>query len=93
VLDNLAIHVEHVKRAVRAIGKLHRPKPCVARREEFDFFFIGGTLRFESNAIRYQNFAMNEITTRVANEGIVQKFLREGVAAVNHRASRAREIA
>src|SRR5439155_7536509 len=43
-------------------------------------------------AVRKQSFAMDQIAAAIRYEGVLAKFLREGVAAVNHDAGRAAEI-
>ena len=93
MLDDFAIHVGNVERAVRRVGHLHRTEPVVPAREKLDLLFVLRPLRYQPDAVGKKLLAMDQIASAVRHEGVPVEILRERIAAVDRDAGRAAEIA
>jgi hypothetical protein len=89
VLDHLAADVQHVQRAVRGVGELRGAEPDVLGREEL--LPLVHPLGPEQDAAgRLEHLAVDEVRADVADERLAAVLGREGVAAVDGDAGRAR---
>src|SRR5262249_19916064 len=88
-LDQLAIHVENVQRAVGGVGKLYWTEPVVTGGEELDV--LVGALSCEGDAARLQARAIDQIAGHLADEDVAAILLGPGVAAIDRHAGSAGE--
>ena len=87
VLDEKAIHVHDVERAVRAGARLHGAEPQVRAGEKFRRLFIVRSRAREGDAIGHEHFAMHEIMHGLAGESIPPQRVAEQRVAVNAEAA------
>ena len=66
VLDHLAVHVEHVQRAVGRVGELRRAEPDVGRGDELAPFVHAASL--QPDAVGFEHLAMDDVAAHVADE-------------------------
>src|SRR5437588_12986471 len=93
MLDDLAIHIGDIKRAVGRVGQLHGTEPKIGGSEEFNLLFIRWTLRHQSNAIRPHLFSMHEVAPAISDKCIPEVLLRPTVAAEDSDTGSGSEIA
>ena len=70
VLNDVAVHVHHPERAVRAGARHDRAAPAVAAGEEIVFFLAGGAAEGVGYAVFHQNVMLHEVMERLAGEGV-----------------------
>ena len=68
MLDNQAIDVGDVKRAVRPRPEHGGPEPVVTRSEKLAVLFVRRATALEGDAIGFENFTMDHILGRFADE-------------------------
>jgi len=92
VLDGFAIHVTDVKRAVRPDSEVDRAKPNCSGDARNSFV---GYARFATkrHAVRREHIVMDEISRRLAREGIAAITNPQRRAIVNRHSARARDVA
>ena len=93
VLDDLAIHVEDVKRPIGGVGELDGPEPCVLRRDEFHARLVRRTRRDRLDPRHVDLFVVNEVSSGIADERVADELRGEGVAPVDRPPRRTGEIA
>src|SRR4051794_38903562 len=67
MLDHIALHIDEVKRAVRAEFKAGEARGTVAAGNKFAIGFGGRTLRAEDWAVRLMDVAMHQISDDIAD--------------------------
>ena len=92
MLDGLAVHIGHVKAAIRRIGKLHGTKPVIARGNKLALALIGRPFAYRLHAGITHLFAMDQITAGIGNERVAAETFAQRVTAINRHAGRRREI-
>ena len=85
MLDGLAIHVAHIKRAVRAGGEKHWAEPVVRRGEEFAD--LVGHARGECRSDGCELVPMNQVTSRITGESVTAILGGQRIASVNMNAT------
>ena len=90
-LDQEAVHVDHVQRAVGAVGHLHRAKPHVGGSHELGARV--GPQGSQADAVRHEAGAIDEIVGDLPHEQIAAVVRRPGVAAEDRDAAGSAEIA
>src|SRR2546423_1420147 len=93
MLDDLAIHIGDIKRAIRSVGQLNRAEPEIGRSKEFDFLFVRRPFSHEGDAVRTNFLPMNQITTAIGNKSIAKILAGPGVSAEDSDAGGGSEIA
>src|ERR1051326_348840 len=68
MLDDAAVDGGDVERAVGAGAEHGGTKPVVARGEELAVLFVCGAVAGESDAVRFQDFAVNHVLRRLADK-------------------------
>src|SRR5206468_2256597 len=68
MLDHLAVHIRDPQPAVRARLDHRRPKPIVARRQEFRLALVLRSAAGERHALRRHDFAVNQVMHRLADK-------------------------
>jgi hypothetical protein len=90
VLNELAVEIDDVERAIRAGREVHGMKPGISRSQKL--LLALAAPRDERNAIRLQHTAMHEVQQRFAHESVTAIFLTERAAAENREAGQRVEI-
>ena len=93
MLDDAAVDVGDVQRAVGAGLEHGGTKPVVARSEEFAVLFIGRAMAGERDTIGFQNFTMHNVLCRLADENAGGKIGAEQGIAIRRCAVRGSQIA
>ncbi len=70
VLDNLAVKIDDVKRAIGPVGEKDRMKPAIGGGEELTIGLAGKTAGNKLRAVRVEPAAGDEVLRRLATEGI-----------------------
>src|SRR5262245_26342438 len=91
VLDDLAVHVEDVERAVGGVGELDGTEPDVAGGDEFGFFVDAAA--DEADAVGFETLAVDQVAADIADDRYALPLAGPGVAAIDSRARSAGEIA
>src|SRR5688572_31849117 len=82
MLDEEAIHIDDVKRAVGSCASLDRAKPIVARTEKFALLFVGGPGAGEKQ-VAGENFPMHQVVDWFARKNVTVKFRSEMRVSIN----------
>src|SRR5205823_12630588 len=85
MLNDEAIHVRDVERAVRPGLEHGGTEPIVRRTKKLGLLLARGAMTLESRAVRLQHFAMNQIVNRFTDENGGRKIRTEEFVAVGHR--------
>ena len=80
-----------LKRAVGTKLEVHWRKPRISRGQKLNA--VGGGLGVECDAVGMDDFAMDQVARRLADEEISAKLVRQGVAAIDIEATRRGELA
>ena len=89
--DHLAVEVEDVDGAVRAEGQVDRAEPVVRRGQELAV--VVRSDRGEGGPLLFEQFAVNDVVSRVADEVVAVILLRQKLASVDQWAARGRNVA
>jgi hypothetical protein len=92
VLDDLAIHVADVERAVGGVGEIHDAHPRIGAGGEFVALLVGGAAADKAHAVGGDFFAVHELAAGVAREGVVHEIVAIGIAAKDGGAGGAGEV-
>src|SRR6185369_12722767 len=90
VIDELAVEIRHVKRAIRTGGEIDRMKPGIGGSEELLAFFAATGLI--GRALGHEDPTVNEISQRFADEEVAPISLIQNVAAINGSSRRRVEV-
>ena len=92
MFDGFAVHIRHVKAAIRCVGELHGAKPVIARGNELALALIRRPFADRLHAGIPHLFAMDQITAGIGNERVAAEPFAQRVTAINRHAGRRREI-
>ena len=82
MLDDESVHVRDIKRPVWAGLEHGWAKPIIFRREKFRILLVGRAMTGEADAIRFEDFAMDEIVDRFADENAGGKIGTENLVPI-----------
>ncbi len=86
MLNDEAIHVGDVERSIRSGLEHGWAKPIVLRGEEFGILLIRGAMAGEADAIRFEDFAVDEIVDRFTNKNAGGEIGIENIVSIRSRA-------
>ena len=90
MLDHLPLHIDDPECPIRAVGKLHRPKPDVARGDEFRLGI--DPFRPHAGAVRHEPLAVDDVGPHVTHDEHPGQ-VADGIAAHKRDPRGAREVA
>ena len=90
MLEDPAIHVDDVERAVGRIGQIHGPEALVGRGQELPL--VVRLSRAQRASVVAQDDAADEIGGRLGDEDISVEIRRQPIAAVHERRADGREL-
>ena len=91
MLDRLAVHVQHVQRAVGRIDVVDRAEPVIGRSDEVRA--LVGPPGNEGDSVGGERLPMHEVAGHFAHKHVAAKLVRIGVAPVHRHAAGRGEIA
>ena len=92
MLEDEAIHVRDVERAVRPRLDHRRAEPRIGAREKLAILFIGGALAREGRAVGFEHFAMHDVVDWLADENARREIRAEEFVAIRRRAVRTGDV-